>query len=416
MESTSSSSSRLSIVVKAAKTLISRGRLLWSFGVSDGLSRRRKRFQRDGFFDSTKGLDLVPVGRLPGLGCMGVEVGLCGPDMGAGIGKGSGELEERGGVVSLTLASTFMMCKPTGTVRKEKYMIYRIFRIARVGVVAMIGGLMAFSICRSFAVVALISLVAMGWCSVALASEKEVVATVDMPRVVVPVQPRQSPQVYPWKRDIKATIFWVGERPTPNNPTTNEKSSWDTEWKRNFGGYDDPNRRNGLLPKGFIPGQNPFYVALPYNDLIDWRRHKPEASKVIPWFNRAYERPGQSVLKGRWVAIRYNGRTVYAQWEDCGPFQTDDWRYVFGNQPQPSTDGNGGAGIDISPAVRDYLGMTGNARVDWRFVEINEIPDGPWRNWGENNHFVQMRRQQSVRTDQRYADIRDEQNSNLARD
>jgi len=250
----------------------------------------------------------------------------------------------------------------------------------------------------------------------AASTSTSVSTSTDGPRVIVPVQPRHNPEVYPWKRNIMATVFWVGEKPTANNPTTNVKSSWDTEWKRNFGGYDDPNRRNGHLPKGFIPRQNPFYIALPYNDLVDWRRHKPEAAKVIPWFHRAFERPGRSVLKGRWVAIRRNGRTVYAQWEDCGPFQTDDWRYVFGDQPQPSTDGNGGAGIDLSPAVRDYLGMTGNARVDWRFVELNEVPDGPWRNWGDNNDFVQMREQQSTRRDQRYADVREDASPHYARD
>ena len=58
----------------------------------------------------------------------------------------------------------------------------------------------------------------------------------------------------------------------------------------------------------------------------------------------------------------------------------DDWRYVFnGERPRPNPNQN--AGIDISPAVRDFLGMKGNADVDWKFVEDYEVPMGPWARW-----------------------------------
>ena len=40
-------------------------------------------------------------------------------------------------------------------------------------------------------------------------------------------------------------------------------SAWDQNWQENFGGYDDPDRRNGYLPAGFMPTLNPFYIALP---------------------------------------------------------------------------------------------------------------------------------------------------------
>lgn len=88
------------------------------------------------------------------------------------------------------------------------------------------------------------------------------------------------------------------------------------------------------------------------------------------------------------AAIRYGNRVCYAQWEDCGPFQTDDVEYVFGNA-RPSNGKNNGAGLDISPAVRDYLGIRSGGRCDWRFVDVGEIPDGPWRWYGKNNHFQQ---------------------------
>ncbi|MHB1080164.1 MAG: hypothetical protein ACYC67_12225 [Prosthecobacter sp.] len=204
---------------------------------------------------------------------------------------------------------------------------------------------------------------------------------------------------YPWKLDIVCTVFWVGEQPTENNPTPNDKSSWDTQWMQNFGGYDDPDptkRTDNYTPVGFTPKQNPFYVALPYNDCIDYNSHKPEASRVIPWFKQKFVRSGKTVLKGQWIAIRYGNRVCYAQWEDCGPFVTDDHDYVFGNA-RPKNTSNRGAGIDISPGVRDYLGISSSGRCDWRFVDVSEVPAGPWRNLGSNNHFVTQQQVEKAR-------------------
>jgi len=205
---------------------------------------------------------------------------------------------------------------------------------------------------------------------------------------------------YPWKTNIVTTVFWVGELPTQNNPVPNTKSSWDTEWVHNFGGYDDPDAsgRRGYIPARFIPRQNPFYIALPYND-VTLGRTKPEAPRVIPWFRDEFERAGKTVCKSRWLVVRHRGREAYAQWEDCGPFRTDHWQYVFGNQ-RPLPNLNQGAGLDISPAVRDYLGMKGKDVADWRFVEFKEVPRGPWAQYGDNNDFVQQRR----RTDVRFAE------------
>lgn len=216
-----------------------------------------------------------------------------------------------------------------------------------------------------------------------------------MPRVFTPTLPRATYTRYPWKTDIMATVFWIGELPTENNPTPNTKSSWDTQWVSSFGGYDDPDPSHRVMypefrPAAFVPKQNPFYVALPYNDLLDYKTTKPEAFKMIPWMKETFSRHGRSVCRDRWVAIRVGNRICYAQWSDCGPFVTDDVAYVFGTA-RPSNAKNGGAGIDLSPAVRDYLGMSNKAKCDWRFVDVHEVPDGPWRRLGDNNHFVQRR-------------------------
>ncbi|KAB2642776.1 MAG: hypothetical protein DVB29_06945 [Verrucomicrobia bacterium] len=196
---------------------------------------------------------------------------------------------------------------------------------------------------------------------------------------------------YPWKRNIFTTVFWIGERPSANNPVPNNKSTWDSNWARNFGGYDNPkpSARSNFIPKGMIPKQNPFYCALPYNDITRGRT-KVEVAKIVPWFKEAFVKPGQSVLKGRWIAIHYNGRTCFAQWEDCGPFRTDHSNYVFGNErPRPNL--NHGAGLDVSPAVRDYLGLDRNEYCDWKFVDASAVPDGPWKTYGTNNTFWLLR-------------------------
>jgi hypothetical protein len=79
---------------------------------------------------------------------------------------------------------------------------------------------------------------------------------------------------------------------------------------------------------------------------------------VVPRFKSTYVRDGQSVLKGRWSAIRHANKVCYAQWEDVGPFRTDHWQYVFGNE-RPRPNRNHDAGLDVSPAVRDYLSLDG---------------------------------------------------------
>ena len=196
---------------------------------------------------------------------------------------------------------------------------------------------------------------------------------------------------YPWKMNIVTTVFWAGESASTNNPVHNRSSSWDMNWAYNFGGYDnpDPGQRSNYMPVAFIPKENPFYVALPYNDVSNGH-HKPEARNVIPWFAHAFERDGLSVCHNRWVAIRKGSRVCYAQWSDCGPFRTDHWEYVFGNDtPKPNL--NRGAGLDVSPSVRDYLGIGPTDVTDWKFVEARDVPGGPWAHLGSNNTVAQLR-------------------------
>ncbi len=179
----------------------------------------------------------------------------------------------------------------------------------------------------------------------------------------------------PWKSAL-ATVFWVGETETEDNDhIANLKSAWDAKWVEHFGGVDDPDHRCGYDPCGFKAKENPFYVALPYDDMEENGRRKL-VNSFIPWDASGAKR---SLLKNRWVAIRANGITCYAQWQDVGPFEKDDAPYVFGAAATPKNRKGESAGIDLSPAVRDCLGVGGVSRVQWRHVDGREVPSGPWK-------------------------------------
>jgi hypothetical protein len=195
---------------------------------------------------------------------------------------------------------------------------------------------------------------------------------------------------YPWKQNIVTTVFWIGEGATRSNPVANTQSAWDLSWGLHYGGYDNPTDRANYIPARFIPNQNPFYVALPYND-VNHNHTRLEAAQVIPWFKNSFVRDGESVCKDRWLAIRHGDRICYAQWEDVGPFRTDHWQYVFGNEC-PSSNRNQSAGLDVNPAVRDYLGMSEMDACDWKFVDLEDVPNGPWALYGDNNTLLQFRR------------------------
>ncbi|MGZ3418701.1 MAG: hypothetical protein ACXVEF_24290 [Polyangiales bacterium] len=198
---------------------------------------------------------------------------------------------------------------------------------------------------------------------------------------------------YPTHFAVPATIFWVGEPATKQNGcTANLASAFDHDWIGAYGGCDAASPRvtedDGFhRPQGFVPKENPYYVALPYgsNEHAPWRDE-------VPWLDdRPRAHSVRAVLKNRWVAIRRDDVVCYAQWEDIGPFCVDDADYVFGGAA-PRNDGvscdtgspgNGTAsGIDLSPATASCLGATfelGLFPVDWWFVDDAFVPEGPWR-------------------------------------
>ena len=189
---------------------------------------------------------------------------------------------------------------------------------------------------------------------------------------------KDSSDRYPLHRSITSTIFWIGEAGSEENGNISNLSSvWDDLWVSSYGGIDDPKNRHGYFPADFTPYENPFYVALPFNDFDERGVKKDGLESFIPWATSGDD-PKESICKNRWVKIIKGGKVAYAQWEDAGPFGEDDRDYVFGDA-MPKNVINNGAGIDLSPAVRDYLELEGIDEVDWRFVDEEDVPDGPWK-------------------------------------
>ena len=180
-------------------------------------------------------------------------------------------------------------------------------------------------------------------------------------------------------RDIMTTYFYVGEHePTRRGILDNRSSAWTGNWVGSFGDVDHPEKRDGYFPEGFIPNENPFYVALPYNDLTS-NGYKENVRNIIPWVEEHTYREKawpNSLCKNRWIRIIYKERVCYAQWEDVGPYETDDWQYVFGGSRPKNSRGNG-AGLDISPACLYYLGMTDNGLVHWQLSIRRMYLKGP---------------------------------------
>ena len=181
----------------------------------------------------------------------------------------------------------------------------------------------------------------------------------------------------PFRKDILTTVFWIGERAKPNSGwSDNLDSAWDRRWKENFGGLDSPVYRKGFFPASFQPRQNPFYVALPFNDISN-----PEyldSCPLLQYFKSKKASKSKSVCKNRWIEIVFNGKSCYAQWQDVGPIFTNDYKYVFqGNEPRAHEKDM--AGLDISPAVRDFLSIKTTCRTSWRFVDEEDVPEGPWK-------------------------------------
>ncbi len=205
---------------------------------------------------------------------------------------------------------------------------------------------------------------------------------------------------HPPHTGIVATTFWVGEIFDPDATDGSQViSTYDSQWADHYGGCDGlitaggcsteiRTAENGYFPTSMTPLENPFYLDLPFDDINDPAAFARRGA-VIPWaddpgYAGRQDDPSFSFMKNRWVQIANGDRTCYGQIEDAGPGQYNDADYVFGATDQrPHNNKFNGAGMDVSPALNGCLGFADingeDDRVDWRFVEADEVPAGPWR-------------------------------------
>jgi hypothetical protein len=114
-----------------------------------------------------------------------------------------------------------------------------------------------------------------------------------------------------------------------------------------FGGESDYN--TSAYDEKVVLNDTDLYVALP--DRFEGERPK------VRVYNRA------------------SGESAVASIEDVGPWCTDDPYWDTGTRPiaESGTDQSGretnGAGIDLSPALADRLGIDGLGTVDWQFID-----------------------------------------------
>jgi hypothetical protein len=117
-----------------------------------------------------------------------------------------------------------------------------------------------------------------------------------------------------------------------------------------FGGEDDPNYSayppyddNG---NGQVLNDTDFYIALP---------DRFEAERPL-------------------VKVYCGGKSAIAEIWDVGPWNTNDPYWALGSRPaaESGIDEKGrktnGAGIDLSPALAEALGIDGMGMVDWKFL------------------------------------------------
>lgn len=203
---------------------------------------------------------------------------------------------------------------------------------------------------------------------------------------------------YPWHTDIVATTFWVGEVFDPDADDGSQVySTYDPSWLAHYGGCDgvvvegtcetEPRTAaNDWFPTSMTPRENPFYLDLPYDDVND-AVGAAQRDRVIPWAGSVRHLaadPDASLMKNRWVEIRKGERTCFGQIQDAGPGEYHDAAYVFGSDDaRPANARYNGAGMDVSPALNGCLGFSDvngqDDRVDWRFVEEQQVPAGPWK-------------------------------------
>ena len=231
---------------------------------------------------------------------------------------------------------------------------------------------------------------------------------------------------YPWHTGIVVTTAWVGELFDAHASDGSQVcSAYDSQWAFDFSGVnigpapggtscagapmggcdgissgtkpgnftcqtERTSAANGYFPLHMTPLENPFYLDLPFDDVNNAQAFAQRCA-VVPWAQQMDPSGAHcadktfSYMKNMAVElVGANGQHCIGQVEDAGPHEYDDTAYVFGaNDARPHSRAFNGAGMDISPALRDCLGINqlngDTATADWRFIDPAQVPDGPWK-------------------------------------
>lgn len=197
------------------------------------------------------------------------------------------------------------------------------------------------------------------------------------PPVVIEPIPTTSASATPIKmKAAKATVFWVGEAASEENgwiQNTDSVYQWGSNhWLKHHGCADTEK-------KPCDGKENSFYVAVPATDMKD-EEANPKVRKAMPaaWLVGATTQ--ESSMKNRWVVVRANGKIGYGQIQDAGPFGEEDVEWVFGSATKPKSKENSYAGLDVSPALANYLGVSGVFDAEFAIViDAKDVPPGPWK-------------------------------------
>src|SRR2546425_3795373 len=84
------------------------------------------------------------------------------------------------------------------------------------------------------------------------------------------------------------SVFWIGERPNGNNPVPNRVSSWDKDWSRSYGGFDDPNpaHRSNRSEEHKSELQSLAYIVCSL--LLEKKKSNDNSTKLNELFDKHY--------------------------------------------------------------------------------------------------------------------------------
>ena len=163
---------------------------------------------------------------------------------------------------------------------------------------------------------------------------------------------------FPWKHNIVTTVFWIGEKPTANNPTPNKSSSWDMSHELDLLGV-------GLFAVGFSPIQNTVVTMLCFHGNFSFATALTAFALLVNAKSKAGVDAGAERLDAALTGVTVDGA---ATGRAC--------------EKNEETDDNATAAVWVRVAnfIEDGRGPDG-----MRCLSRNRIPPHPWASLEKQN-------------------------------